>query len=49
MKITASNTQFVQPKVSPLNNNNVAEGVLKLDDKNITSRRAKALRESLRR
>ena len=29
MKITASNTQVIQPKVSPVNNNNVAEGVLK--------------------
>ena len=36
MKITASNTQLVQPKVSP-NNNNVAEGVLKLDEKNTPS------------
>ena len=36
MKITASNTQLVQPKVSPTNNN-VAEGVLKLDEKNIPS------------
>ena len=37
MKITASNTQVIQPKVSPINNNNVAEGVLKLDDKNVPS------------
>jgi flagellar hook-basal body complex protein FliE len=37
MKITASNTQLIQPKVSPINNNNVAEGVLKLDDKNTPS------------
>ena len=36
MKITASNTQLVQPKVSPVNNN-VAEGVLKLDDKDVPS------------
>ena len=36
MKITASNTQLVQPKVSPINNN-VAEGVLKLDEKNTPS------------
>ena len=28
MKITASNTQVIQPKVSPINNNNVAEGVV---------------------
>ena len=37
MKITASNTQLIQPKVSPVNNNNVAEGILKLDDKNVPS------------
>lgn len=37
MKITASNTQIIQPKVSPIINNNVAEGVLKLDDKNVPS------------
>ena len=37
MKITASNTQLIQPKVNPINNNNVAEGVLKLDDKNVPS------------
>ena len=37
MKITASNTQVIQPKVSPDNNNNIAEGVLKLDDKNVPS------------
>ena len=37
MKITASNTQLIQPKASPIDNNNVAEGVLKLDDKNVPS------------
>ena len=37
MKITASNTQVIQPKVSPINNNNVAEGALKLGDKNVPS------------
>ena len=36
MKITASNTQPVQPKVSP-NHSNVAEGVLKLEDTNVPS------------
>jgi flagellar hook-basal body complex protein FliE len=37
VKISASNTQLIPPKVSPTNSNNVAEGVLKLEDKNIPS------------
>lgn len=37
MKISASNTQLIPPKVSPTNNNNVAQGILKLEDKNIPS------------
>ena len=38
MKITASNTQLIQPKVTPTNkNDNVAAGVLNLQDKTVPS------------
>ena len=38
MKITASNTQLIQPKVTPTNiNDNVAGGVLNLQDKTVPS------------